>query len=70
MRTISEKTIITALVNFKCAGKFGKCFHSLSQKERGFAIDEMINRGWLTERMELTLDAQPVILENLHLCQY
>ena len=47
IRNISEKTIITALVNLKCVGYFGKCLTPLNSKEREFVIQTLINRGIL-----------------------
>ena len=70
MRKISEKTILTALVNYKCVGYFGKCFKSLSSSERDYVIDELIRRGYIGENMALTKKSQQVILGNLNLCQY
>lgn len=70
MRKISEKTILTALVNLKCVGYFGKCLKSLTKAERGHVIGELIARGYIDERMHLTPSSEPIIRENLHLCQY
>ena len=42
MRNISNKTILTALVNYKCVGYFGKCVAHLNSQERNFVIDELI----------------------------
>lgn len=70
MRTISEKTILTALVNLKCVGYFGKTIKSLTKQERNFVIDTLINRGWINEQMQVQPSAKEVILSNLTLCQY
>ncbi len=71
MRNVSEKTLKTALVNFKCVGYFGKCFRALSSSERSKAIDEMIIRGWLREEpFSITPEGDKVVKENLNLCQY
>lgn len=40
MRNISNKTILTALVNYKCVSYFGKCVAHLTLQERDFIIDE------------------------------
>ena len=70
MRKISEKTILTSLVNYKCVGYFGKCVKSLNSSERGYVIDELIRRGYIDENMALTKKSQQVISDNLNLCQY
>ena len=70
MRKISEKTILTSLVNYKCVGYFGKCFKSLTSSERNYVINELIRRGYIDENMSLTKKSQQVILGNLNLCQY
>lgn len=70
MRKIREKTILTALVNLKCVGYFGKCMKSLTRDERGAVIDELIARGYIDDRMHLTPSSMPIIRDNLHLCQY
>ena len=70
MRNISNKTILTALVNYKCAGYFGKCVAHLDSQERNFVIDELIRRGYLNSDMSITKSAQTVILKNLNLLQY
>ena len=70
MRKISEKTIITALVNYKCIGFFGKCIAHLNSKERDYVIDELIRRGYLDNNMSIMPSAQEVILKNVDLFQY
>ena len=70
MRKISDKTILTSLVNYKCVGYFGKCVKSLNSSERGYVIDELIKRGYIDENMALTEKSQQVISDNLNLCQY
>ena len=70
MRTISEKTIITALVNYKCIGFFGKCITHLNSKERNYVIDELIRRGYIDNNMNILPSAKDVILKNLDLLQY
>ena len=65
MRNISDKTILTALVNYKFVGYFGKCVAHLNSKERNFVIDELIKRGYLNSDMSITKSAQTVILKNL-----
>ena len=70
MKKISDKTILTALVNYKCVGYFGKCVKSLNSSERGYVIDELIKRGYIDKNMSLTKKSQQVILDNLNLCQY
>ena len=69
MRKISEKTIITALVNYKCTGFFGKCITHLNSKERDYVIDELIRRGYINDNMKLTELAHDVVLAHLNLCQ-
>ena len=70
MRKISEKTIITALVNYKCNGFFGKCIAHLNSKERNYVIDELIRRGYIDNNMNILPSAKDVILKNLDLLQY
>ena len=70
MRNISNKTILTALVNYKCAGYFGKCVAHLNSQERDFVIDELIRRGYIDNKMKLTELSHDVVLNNLNLFQY
>ena len=70
MRNISNKTILTALVNYKFAGYFGKCVAHLNSKERDFVIDELIRRGYLNSDMSISKASETVILKNLNLLQY
>ena len=70
IRTISEKTIITALVNYKCIGFFGKCMAHLNGKERDYVIDELTRRGYIDNNMNILPFAKDVILKNLDLFQY
>ena len=70
MRNISNKTILTALVNYRCVGYFGKCVAHLTSKERNFVIEELIKRGYLNSDMTFTKLSQTVIGKNLNLLQY
>ena len=70
MRDISDKTILTALVNYRCVGYFGKCVAHLTSKERNFVIEELIKRGYLNSDMTFTKLSQTVIGKNLNLLQY
>ena len=70
MRKISDKTIITALVNYKCVGYFGKCIKHFSLNERDYVIDTLIERGYLTEKMVITKEGDEVIKRNLDLLQH
>ena len=70
IRNISEKTIITALVNLKCVGYFGKCITPLNSKEREFVIQTLIDRGYINDNIVLQPAAKDIILKNLDLCQY
>lgn len=71
MRKISEKTIITALVNLKCVGKLGKCVKNLSSKERAFVLDEMERKGWIVPNdIEITSLGNEIVKKNLGLLQY
>ena len=70
MRKISEKTILTALVNYKCAGYFGKCVAHLTAKERDYVINELIRRGYIDNDMKLTELSHDAVLNNLNLFQY
>ena len=70
MRNISNKTILTALVNYKCVGYFGKCVAHLNYQERNFVIDELIRRGYIDNKMKLTELSHHIVLNNLNLLQY
>lgn len=70
MRKINEKTILTALVNYRCVGYFGKCIAHLTNKEKNYVIDELIRRNYINDNMKLTELANDVVLNNLNLCQY
>ena len=70
MRNISNKTILTALVNYKFVGYFGKCVANLNSKERDFVIDELIRRGYIDNKMKLTELSHDIVLNNLNLLQY
>lgn len=70
MRKISEKTILTALVNIKCVGYPGKCLKSLTRAERAFVLDELIRRGYINEKIQALPASQDIVSSNLHLCQY
>ena len=70
MRKISNKIVITAIVNYKCVGHFGKCIKSLALKERVYVIDTLIERGYLTEKMIITKEGDEVIKRNLDLLQH
>ena len=68
---ISEKTIKTALVNYKCVGYFGKCFTHFSKRERAYIVHQIVDvNNWLTNDMIFTTKGNKVAKENLHLCQY
>ena len=70
MRKINEKTILTALVNYRCVGYFGKCITHLTGREKNYVIDELVRRGYINDDMKLTELAHEVVLNNLNLCQY
>lgn len=72
MRKISEKTIITALVNIYCVGYPGKCLKSLTKPERVYVLDELVNRGLVTENIHITREGINKIKNEklLDLCQY
>lgn len=70
MRDISNKTILTALVNYKCVGYFGKCVAHLNSQERNFVIDELIRLGYIDNKMKLTELSHDIVLNNLNLFQY
>lgn len=69
-RKISEKTIITALVNYKCIGFFGKCVAKLNSNERDCVINELIRLGYIDNNMNILPSAKDVVLQNLDLFQY
>lgn len=66
---VSETTIIKVLVNLKCLGYMGRCVRSLSPKEKGEIIETLYKRGWVDESATPTLEAMPIIMKNLHLCE-
>lgn len=70
MRKISEKTIITALIDFKFIGYFGNYFTSFSIQERNYIADELKDRGYVTQRMKITKEGDKVIKRNLDLLQH
>lgn len=70
MKTATEKTLITALVNLKCLGHFGRCLRAFNRRERVAVIDALISRGWIDEHYTPTAAAAPIVLANLNLCQY
>ena len=70
MRKINEKTILTALVNYRCVGYFGKCIAHLTNKEKNYVIDELIRRGYIDNKMKLTELSHDIVLNNLNLFQY
>ena len=70
IRNISEKTIITALVNLKCVGYFGKCLTHLNSREREFVIQTLVDRGYINDYIVLQPAAKDIILKNLNLLQY
>lgn len=70
MRKISEKTIITALVNLKCVGYPGKCLKPLTREERRYVLDELIRRGYINRQMQVLPASQSIVSDNLDLCQY
>ena len=70
IRNISEKIIITALVNYKFVGMFGKCMAHLNSKERDYVIDELTRRGYIDNNMNIMPLSKDVILQNLDLFQY
>lgn len=69
-RNISERTILTVLVNIKCVGYMGKCVKSFTKKERAKIIDTLIERNYLTESMEVTNLGSEIVLSNLSLLQH
>lgn len=70
MKTATEKTLITALVNLKCLGHFGRCLRAFNRQERVAVIDTLLSRGWIDEHYTPTAAAAPIILANLNLCQH
>ncbi len=70
MKKISEKTLTTALVNFRCVGYFGRCLRPFSLSERSGIVDSIISRGWMTEDLAVTPAGDAIVKKNLHLCQY
>ena len=67
MRKISEKQIISALVDIKCVGYFKS--PGLSKKERGYILDTLIDRGLLDEHCVPTPESQEIIQKNFHLAR-
>jgi len=70
IRKISEKTILTSLVNYKFVVFFGRCFKSLTKEERTFVIDDLQRRGYIDINMNILPAAKEIILKNLNLLQY
>lgn len=66
---ISETTITKVLVNMKCLGYMGRCVRHFSSKDRAYILDTLEKRGLIDERCHPTLKAQPIIMENLYLCE-
>ena len=69
MKNVSEKTLITCMVNLKCLGYFGRCFRPFTKKERIYIVDSLIERKWLTEKMTITNIGDSLIKSNLDLLQ-
>lgn len=69
MKNISEKTLITCLVNYKCLGYFGRCFRPFNKKERSYIIDMLIFNKWINENMVITCSGNEIIKSNLDLLQ-
>lgn len=67
--SISETTILKVLVNIKCLGYMGRCARRFSSKDRAKILDILEKRGLIDEHMNPTLNAMPIITENLHLCE-
>lgn len=70
---ISVKTAKTALVNFVCVGKFGKCLNRFSVSDRARVIAMMEERGWIGSdptKIDVTALGHKVVRENLDLLQY
>lgn len=44
MKKASEQTLLTALVNYKCVGYFGKVLRSFNLKDKRTIVDELISR--------------------------
>lgn len=70
---ISEKTVKTALVNYICVGKFGKCLNGFSVSDKARVVDIMERYGWISPdptKIDVTPAGHKVVRENLHLLQY
>ena len=70
MRKASEQTLLTAIVNYKCVGYFGKALRTFSLKDRRAIVNELINRNWITSDMQLTEIGNNIVKSNINLCQY
>ena len=70
MRKVSEQTAITALVNYKCVGYFGKCIKHFSLNEKRAVVNKIIENEWLKEDLTFTDKGNNVVKANLNLCQY
>lgn len=66
-RNISDNTIISCLVSYKCLGYFGRSFTPLTKSERKYVVDELIKRGYLDENMNVLPSAKDIIEANLNL---
>lgn len=70
MKTMTKKTALRALVNYKCLGKFGKCLRGFSAKERAQVLDIWEGEGWITPgTLKITGAGDMVIIQNLSLCE-
>ena len=70
MKKASEQTLLTALVNYKCVGYFGKVLRSFNLRDKRTIINELINREWITNDMQLTEKGHSLVKDNINLCQY
>jgi hypothetical protein len=66
----TDKTLIKCVVNFKCLGYFGRGFRRFPLAQRKEIIDELAQRGWITDdggHLSVGENAKSIILCNLDL---
>jgi hypothetical protein len=68
IRKVNEETYIKVIVNLKCLGYVPKILRGFTSKEREFIFDELINRGWLDEHLNVLPVTQDIVTSHLHYC--
>lgn len=68
-KSVKEKTILTALVNLKCKGMFGRCLRPFTQIERQHIVNEMVRRGWIDDKINILPCGENALRGHLDLCE-